>query len=241
MFKNPHLQVLGLTAIVATSSTLNAQAPEASPSDFLRRSSVSIAAIQTRPLGMLAHNIGFGYGLSGGYLLRLDRSGIVSIRGDVAAVQYGNASKPSAFSESVGGRVQVRTRTSNYIAPMTVGPQLAWPSGPIRPYINAGVGAQAFVTESDVEGVDDLFVVARSTNQSDVALLWVAGGGITVPIVRGTTRAQLEVGVQYLNGGRARYLTPGSIIDLPNGAVNISPLESTTRLVMLRVGALIGL
>lgn len=239
MFKNPGLQALGITALIATSSA--AQTSDGSPSDFLRRSSVSIAAIQARPQGTLATNIGLGYGVNGAYMLSLDSRGILSFRADVAAVQYGDESKRSAFSETVGDRVQVRTRTSNYIFPMTVGPQLGWPSGGIRPYVNAGVGAQAFVTESDVEGVDNLFVIARSTNQSDVALVWVAGGGITVPIVRGGTRAQLDLSMQYINGGRARYLAPGSIIDLQGGTVSISSLESTTHLVMLRVGARIGL
>jgi hypothetical protein len=74
-----------------------------------------------------------------------------------------------------------------------------------------------------------------------VALAWVAGGGISVPIVRGATRAQLDVSMQYINGGRARYLAPGSIIDLQGGEVRISSLESTTHLVMVRVGARIGL
>jgi len=239
MFENHWLQALGLTAVIATSSA--AQAINSAASDFLRRSSFSIAVTQTRPMGTLGENIGFGYGVSGAYVYSLDPQGILSLRADVAAVQYGNESKRSAFSETVGDRVQVRTRTSNYIFPMTVGPQLAWPSGPVRPYVNAGVGAQAFVTESDVEGVDNLFVIARSTNQSDVTFAWVAGGGITIPIVRGATRAQLDLSMQYINGGRARYLAPGSIIDLQGGEVRVSSLESTTHLVMLRVGARIGL
>jgi hypothetical protein len=239
MFKTAGLQAIVLTAAIATSSA--AQAINGSSSDFLRRSSLSIAVTQSRPMGTLGDNIGLGYGVSGAYLFSLDPHGILSLRADVAAVQYGNESKRSAFSETVGDRVQVRTRTSNYVFPMTIGPQLAWPSGPVRPYINAGVGAQAFVTESDVEGVDDRFVIARSTNQSDATLVWVAGGGITVPIVRGATRAQLDLSMQYINGGRARYLAPGSIIDLQGGDVRISSLESTTRLVMLRVGARIGL
>src|SRR4029079_8842193 len=154
MFKTAGLHAIGLTAVIAASSA--AQAIEGASSDFLRRSSVSIAAIQTRPIGTLGENIGLGYGVSGAYLFSLDPQGIVSLRADVAAVQYGNESKRSAFSETVGDRVQVRTRTSNYIFPVTLGPQLAWPSGPVRPYVNAGVGAQAFVTESDVEGVDNL-------------------------------------------------------------------------------------
>jgi len=239
MLKTTGFQALGLTAVIATSSA--AQAINSAASDFLRRSSFSIAVTQTRPMGTLGENIGIGYGVSGAYVYSLDPQGILSLRADVAAVEYGNESKRSAFSETVGDRVQVRTRTSNYIFPMTVGPQLAWPSGPVRPYVNAGVGAQAFVTESDVEGVDNLFVIARSTNQSDVTFAWVAGGGITIPIVRGATRAQLDLSMQYINGGRARYLAPGSIIDLQGGEVRVSSLESTTHLVMLRVGARIGL
>ena len=235
MFINRSLQVAGLTAVLATSAGAQVS------SDLARRSSVSIAASQTRPQGMLGRNIGFGYGINGAYLFRLDRDGVLSIRTDVAAVVYGNDWKHTPFSETVGGRVLVNVRTTNYIIPMSVGPQLAWPSGPIRPYVNAGVGAQAFVTESAVEGIDNLTVIASSTNQSDVAMMWVAGGGIYVPMVPGLTRVELDVGMQYVNGGRARYLAPGSITDLPGGGVRISSLESATRLVMLRVGARIGL
>ena len=238
MFKTAGLQALALTAVLAATSS--AQTIASPASDFLRRSSVSVAVTQTRPMGTLGDNIGLGYGVSGAYLFSVDSRGILSLRADVAAVQYGNESKRSAFSETVGDRVQVRTRTSNYIFPMTIGPQLAWPTGPVRPYVNAGVGAQAFVTESDVEGVDDRLVVARSTNLSDATLAWVAGGGITVPIVRRATRAQLDVSMQYIGGGRARYLAPGSIVDLDGGEVRITSLESTTHLVMVRVGARIG-
>jgi hypothetical protein len=134
----------------------------------------------------------------------------------------------------------VNLRTTNYIVPLSVGPQLALPSGPIRPYVNAGVGAQAFITESTVDGTDN-FTIASTTNQSDVALMWVAGGGLYVPMIPGLKRVQLDVGLKYISGGRARYLAPGGIVDLPEGAVRISPLESDTRLVMLHIGVRIGL
>ena len=235
MFINRSLQAAGLTAVLAMSAGAQVS------SDFARRSSVSIAASQTRPQGTLGRNIGFGYGISGAYLLRLDADGLLSIRADVAGMAYGNEWKHMPFSQTVGGRVQVNVRTTNYIIPMSVGPQLALPSGPIRPYVNAGVGVQAFVTESAVEGIDNLTVIASSTNQSDVAMMWVAGGGIYVPIVPGLKRVQIDVGMQYVNGGSARYLAPGSITDLPGGEVRISSLESATRLVMLHVGARIGL
>ena len=246
MFINRLLQTVVLTAAAATAaaaqdSTANQRTLDRSLKEFARRSSFSIAGIQTRPQGALGRNIGFGYGVSGTYMFRLDSQGLWSIRADLAGVQYGNESKRSAFSETVGGRVQVTTRTTNYIVPVSIGPQLAWPSGPIRPYINAGVGAQGFVTESSVGGTDNYTVLASTTNQSDVTLMWVAGGGVYVPIVTGTTRVQLDLGMQYISGGRARYLAPGSIVDLPGGNLQISALESATNLVMLRLGARIGL
>jgi hypothetical protein len=237
MFTYRGVQIASLTVILATSAGAQASS---SLNEFARRSSLSIAFDQTRPQGELGRNIGFGYGISGAYLFSLDPAGVLSIRADVAGVQYGNEWKHVPFSETVGGRVQVNVRTTNYIIPMSVGPQLALPVGPIRPYVNVGVGAQAFVTESAVEGIDN-FTIASSTNQSDVAAMWVAGGGIYVPMLPGLSRVQLDVGMQYVNGGRARYLAPGSIVDLPGGQTSISPLESATRLVRLHAGARIGL
>ena len=229
---------LGGAALLAP---LAASAQAQSSNQLALRSSLSISAIQTRPQGALGHNIDFGYGVNGAYQFRIDKSGFVSLRADVGVVGYGSDSKRSALSESVGDRIQVNVRTTNYIMPMSVGPQLMWPTGALRPYVNAGVGAQAFFTESDVEGSTDHSPFATTTNQSDVTSLWTAGGGIYVPVVAGTTNVQLDVGLQYLNGGRARYLAPGSIVDLPGGHVAISPMESATHLVVLRLGARIGL
>ena len=246
MFTTRILHAVGLAAVVATSAAAqvteaDSQSLNRSVGAFLRRSSFSVAASQSRPQGTLGRNIGFGYGINAAYLFRLDDAGVFSLRADIGGLQYGSEWKRSPFSETVGGRVQVRVRTTNYIIPMSVGPQLAWPAGPIRPYVNAGVGAQAFVTESAVEGVNDLAVIASSTNQSDAAMMWVAGGGIYLPMVPGMNRIQLDIGMRYVAGGRARYLAPGSIVDLPGGALQMSSMESTTRLIMLHIGARIGI
>jgi hypothetical protein len=239
------IQAVVLTALLAAS----AAAQDSSSSrgryhvlrDVARRSSLELAVTQSRPQDALARNIGLGYGMSAAYLFRLDNEGIWSLRADVAAVAYGNETKRSAFSETVGGRVQVHTRTTNYIVPVFVGPQLAWPTGAVRPYVHGGIGVQTFATESSVQGMYDQFDLASSVNLSDATFVWVAGGGVHVPITRRSTRAQLDVSMQYLGGGRARYLAPGSITDLPGGAIHISSFESTTNYVLLRIGARFGL
>ena len=149
MFTHRCLQAAALTAILATSG---AAQTSNSLSELARRSSLSIAFDQTRPQAALGRNIGFGYGISGASLYRLDSAGVLSLRADLAGVQYGNEWKHVPFSET-----------------------------------------------------------------------------------------QLDVGMRYVNGGRARYLAPGSIVDLPSGEMSISSLESATRLVMLHIGARIGL
>jgi hypothetical protein len=222
-------------------ATIAASSYGQTQNEFVQRSSFSIAAMQTRPQGALAQNIGFGYGLNGAYLFRVDNAGILSLRADVGVVAYGNESKRTPISETIGDRVQVNVRTMNFIVPVAIGPQLAWPTGVVRPYVNAGVARQYYFTESRVESVDTYDSFASTVNHSDFADSWTAGGGIYAPIVAGKVKMELDLGVQYLNGGRARYLAPGGIVDLPGGHIGVSPLESATHLLVVRLGARIGL
>ena len=106
--------------------------------------------------------------------------------------------------------------TNNYIVPLSIGPQLARPTGLIRPYVNAGIAAQIFFTESGVEGSDDNFDFANTTNQHDWTSAWVAGGGVYVPVYTKKMSVLIDAGIQYFGAGHARYLRPGSIQDLPN-------------------------
>lgn len=210
--------------------------------EFARRSSGTIAFTQSRPLGGLKNNIGFGYGASGAYLLRLDRAGVLSLRADVAFVDYGHESMQVPLSPTIGGRIQVKVVTSNYIVPVSIGPQLIWPTGPVRPYVTAGIGGQFFFTDSRVTGTDANSDFARTTNQSDGTGTWVAGGGVYVPIThKNGVNASLDLGIQYINGGNAQYLRPGSIEDLPNSQIRITPLESETRMALVRLGVRISL
>lgn len=211
------------------------------PSDFARRSSGSIAFVQSRPIGALGNNIGFGYGADGAYLFRLDKRGVFSLRANVGIVDYGNESKRVPLSPTIGGRIQVRVSTNNYIVPMSIGPQLTWPTGDVRPYVNAGLGGQAFYTESHVDGVDDNNDFAQTTNQSDFTSSWSFGGGVYIPLKQQQPNVMIDLGVQYYNGGEAQYLRPGSIVDLSNTQIQINPLRSTTHLLLARIGVRIGL
>ena len=232
--------VLASATAAAQDSTANKPA-ERGPSELARRSSASLSFIQSRPQGAFGRNVGLGYGLDGAYLFRLDDAGIWSLRVSAGIVSYGNESRRTTLGESVGGRILVDVKTSNYIAPVSIGPQVTWPAGSLRPYVNAGIGGQAFFTESHLEGTRDRTAFASTTNHSSFAASWTMGGGVYMPVYSGKTKVQLDLGVQYLNGDRTSYLAPESITDLPGAQISITPLESATHLVILRFGARIGL
>lgn len=246
MFMSSAIRALPLAvafaAVAAVASAQDSTAHDTSSpaaSALARRSAASVSFIQSRPQGAFGQNVGIGYGVNGAYLFRLDDAGIWSIRADAGVVTYGNESRRTALSESVGGRVQVDVKTSNYIVPLTLGPQLTWPSGPVRPYVNAGVGGQAFFTESHVEGADGGSDFGSTTNHSAWAAAWAAGGGIYMPVYAGKRKVQLDLGMQYVSGRRARYLARGSIVDLPGAQISVTPLESTTHLLVVRLGGTI--
>jgi hypothetical protein len=226
---------------LAQTSTSDSGAVDGTLSALGRRSAFSVTFVQTRPQGELGKNIGLGYGAGAAYLLHLDRAGVLSLRADVGVVDYGNESKHTALSTTVGGRVQVNVRTTNFIVPVTVGPQLMWPTGSVRPYVNVGFGGQEFVTESDVEDLNGGSRFASTTNYSDFASAWAAGGGIYAPVYTGKMNVLIDVGVQYIHGGNASYLHRGGIVDLPNGGVSISPSASATHLMLFRAGVRLGL
>ncbi len=247
MFASSQLKAAALVLVFAASAAAqdSTATTTSSPLDRMLaattgRGSLTFSVIQGRPQGAFGDNIGRGYGAGGAYLFRLDRAGIWSVRTDVGIVRYGDESRQTPLSETVGGRVLVDVTTANYIVPVTIGTQLAWPRGAFRPYVNAGVGGQAFFTESTVGGVAQAGAIAGTTNHSSLAAAWALGGGASMPLVIGRTPVALDVGVQYLRGGNTQYLGLGSITDLPGARIAITPLESTTHMMVVRIGARIG-
>jgi opacity protein-like surface antigen len=237
-------RAVALTALLASAASAqratSTDTSKSALSELARRSAGSVSVIQNRPQGAFARSVGIGYGVNGAYLFRLDEAGVWSLRADAGVVSYGGESRRTTLSEIIGDRVQVDVETSNYIVPLTIGTQLEWPTGPVRPYVNAGVGGQLLFTESHLEGTESSSSFASTTNHSAWTPAWVVGGGVALPVYVGKASVQLDLGAQYVAGGRARYLRSGSIEDLPGGAIRITPVESETHMFVVRVGARIS-
>ncbi len=206
-----------------------------------RRFSGQIDGVQMRPTGELAQNIGFGYGAGGVGLFTLDDAGIFALRAEATLMQYGSETKHSALSPTIGGRIQVDVTTANDIIVGGLGLQAMSPTGWIRPYVAGSAAVVSFATESSVNGADSQWEFANTTNHQDTHFAWLASGGVIVPLHYGRTVVSLHAGVTYTaTQGRASYLRPGSITDLPNGDIAIDPLYSEAKFFTWRIGVGFG-
>lgn len=183
-----------------------------------------------------------GFGGSAHGIVRLDRDGLLGVRLDLGALNYGNERMRVPLSSTLGGRVLVDLETRNNIGFAGVGPQIGVPNGALRPYVHGFAGVTYLFTESSVEGTrhdDEPF--ATTTNFDDATFAWGGGTGVYIPVRRGVSPISVDVGVRYVNGGRARYLLEGDIEDLPDNRIRINPRQSDTDLMTFHVGVSVGI
>jgi hypothetical protein len=196
--------------------------------------------IYGRPTGSFADYVKQGFGFDGFGRWKVDRQGAFSLGLEGGWLQYGRETFRTPLSSTVG-RILVDVTTSNNIVFLGLGPQLMVPTGPVRPYVNGGIGFSYFFTESSVEGSgNNNFSFAETTNFDDVVFSQTGGAGVYIPF--GTRReAGLDIGVRYHNSGRTEYLREGSIVDRPGQTPLINPIRSETKLWSWRIGVVAGL
>jgi hypothetical protein len=99
------------------------------------------------------------------------------------------------------------------------------------------VGLHYLWTQTSIDDDDDDI---SSTNFDDTTGSFGAGGGVLVGLYRapmGAFDIDLDIGVRFLAGGEARYLTEGSIIR-ENGNVTYLVSESDTHLFTANFGVM---
>jgi hypothetical protein len=189
--------------------------------------------VVSQPKGEFASNVPNGYGLDATGMFRIDPQGWFNIRADLGGVQYGRETQTVGFPNT--GRIALHLETDNRIGFGSIGTQIQFPDGWIRPYANAAVALTSFWTESSLSGTDDSFQTINTTNHSDWSHAWVFGGGVMIPF--GKSMGALNMGARYNYGARATYLRKGDIIDNPDGSVTLNLRKSKTDLVLWQLGA----
>lgn len=165
---------------------------------------------------------------------------ILGLRLDGGFMNYGHETYRVPLSGTIGGRILVDLTTDNNIAWIGVGPQIAWPSGAIRPYANATAGVAYFATTSSVRGDDSNETFASDTNYDDAVFQWGAGGGVLVPVSHGRTPVAIDLGVRYHGNGNVSYVTEGGIQDNADGSITIHAVESEAPVLSFHLGVTIG-
>jgi opacity protein-like surface antigen len=225
-------------AAVLHAAPVQAQDPGAGT---LPRFYIGIQGQYARPVGEFRDYVKHGGGLNINFAWPVQRASALALRADGGFIVYGSETRRVCFSTTVGCRIQLDLTTTNSIAYLNAGPQLMLPHGPVRPYVNAGIGGSYFGTSSSIDGVDgndDDF--ASTTNFDDVTLAWTGGSGLLISLSRRSTPVLLDVGLRYHGNGEVEYLKKGDIQDNPDGTITISPTRSRADLLTFQIGVQIG-
>ncbi|HSG46942.1 MAG TPA: hypothetical protein VLA43_03905 [Longimicrobiales bacterium] len=180
-----------------------------------------------------------GFGGQAGLRARLGDDSPLLLRLDGGIMVYGHESVDVCFPAPVGCRVGAELNTTNAVAYMGVGPELAVP-GRVSPYVFGTVGFSYFSTTSSLEdygGSEDYF---RTKNYSDLVGAARLGGGIRFQL-GGPGSASLDLGAEYHRNGMAEYLRKGDILDHPDGSITVFPNRTEANFVSFRLGLSIPL
>lgn len=196
------------------------------------------------PQGEFSDNVqNTGFGLSTEFYYRIHRSFLVG--GTLGFLRYGNESREEPFSPTIPD-VLVRVDTSNNVllTHFVVRYQPGSDRRAFRPYAEGLIGLHYLWTQTSIHGNGSDQIT--STNFSDTTLSAGAGAGAFVRLLRGGWNGSssaftldLDVGMRYLYGGRARYLTEGSIIR-SDDSVTYLVNRSRTDLLTLDTGIVFG-
>jgi hypothetical protein len=211
--------------------------PSASDTEPTSSGQFNIRGTVGVPRGGLRDNVG---GPSGGLHLYFgawigERPFLIGA--DVGFLNYGHTTDQVPFSSTVGPRVPVEVTTSNNVLETHLSMRLQPREGRLRPYIEGLAGFKYLFTRTRVGdedfGDDNLGDdIASSTNYDDFALSGGAGAGVDIRVFRPDDPAKkvrgvsLHLGVQYLLGSEAEYLSEGELSDEnDNGRLDQSELD----------------
>ncbi len=186
-------------------------------SALARRLTGGFSVAVSQPLGDFRRGGRVGFGVAGFASISADPVGILGLRVEGGAQNYGTTSLRTAQPGYGFYTTQLRQTTSNDIFWLGVGPQVTIPLGPVRPYGFATVGAANFSTTSSLQyalygdpyGYNREF---QSTDLSNWALARAAGGGVRFRVGRAAGHAAyVDAGARWQRVNDVSYLTPGAV------------------------------
>lgn len=152
----------------------------------------------------------------------------------------GSEGRREPFSTTIPDvEVEVTTTNSIWLGHFVM--RMQYPRGIFRPYLDGLVGLNSLVTSTEIDDVDDFDEpIASSTNKSDIAFSYGGGAGLLFKVYEDEKEEEIkvilvDVGVRYIFGGEAEYLTEGSIRRV-SGRVTYDVHQSKTDIITGHIG-----
>ncbi len=226
-----YVTVLSLLLIFLFSNKLSAQ-----------QAGINISlALPQGEFGDQVDNVGFG--LSGEFMFLSPKThSPFGIGLNLGYYIYGNENRGEPMYNIP--EVFLRVDRTNNLVNFHIIFELGLPSGRIRPYVQGLFGGQYLFTETSVKNENNNEEFASSTNYSDWAWSYGAGGGISIllsgdPITE-MGAIYLDLKGRYLFGSKAEYLKEGSV-EVIGQQVNYYPSKSKIDMLTIHAGVRIAL
>jgi hypothetical protein len=209
------------------------------------RYTAGVSGLYGQPLGVFADNVRRGFGLDGMGTIGLDTRGIFSLKGELGYIWYNRKSEP--FIANTGfDYIELESETSSGVLMMGVGPQLAVPFGPIRPYAAGTVGFVRFATNtsivlpSDQSSTGQKETLDQQTVSSDFILSLAGAAGIAFHLPAfGRTGAMVDLGARYHHNGLASYVSSDGVQYNGTGTPTIVATTSEADFIVYRIGVIV--
>jgi len=207
------------------------------------RYTVGVSALYGQPQGPFADNVRHGFGLDGMGTIGLDSRGIFSLKAELGWIRLDSKSEP--FIVDTGFEfLELESETTSGVLTLGVGPQLAVPFGPIRPYVGGSVGFARFATttaiklSADQSNTGQEETIDDQTVSSDFILSLTASGGIRFELGRGILA---DLGARWHRNGEAEYVSSEGVVYNGAGVPTITATRSEADFLVYRLGIVIPL
>lgn len=160
----------------------------------------SFGPLYVQPVGGLSHYVSPGWGASGA-VTRLRHAGPLGLRLEVSYVSF--PFEPADHADvRTTAQVPVLVSTGGSRLALSVGPVIAFPLGPVRTSLSAGVGAVGAFTTMSLSGLGSDDRYNRPKRFSDLAPVIQVGVGAGMRIARGV---QVELAAAFGAVGPTSY------------------------------------
>ncbi len=184
------------------------------------------------PRGELGDFVGVGYELRANLLVDLVSDGLLGLRLSGTGTYFPDQSVGTPVSGL--GSVSVGNRSVS----LDLGPQVTVPSGPLRPYGFATVGAAFIRTSHSLGG--SLSPDPYAPDYSDLTHVLSLGGGFYIPVSSGDRSIALDLSAQHRWNGDARVLGENSVTPGVSGFL-FDPIEVGADVFVVELGVVVGL